>query len=321
MQNIDFPFPSSPRRSWDLEAAHERDLQWVTSWGLVDTNQALHRYRKWGIGALAAHAFPEAVGPDLELGANALGWFTLFDDQFDGPVGEQPKEVVNICHDLLGVLNGQHTHLDGPFRALAGALRDLWERSTHGMSDAWCGRFHRSWELTFAGFVQEAEDRVRHAAPDLSSYFHKRVRSLGTYLWCALVERLEECPVPERAWEFPALGELQYLHGELCVMVNDVFSLDRETDLGDVDGNLISLLCQDRSITVPQAVAELMPLAERTIQAINQHQARLPNIGDRLRLSAEERARLTHYATCLAAMSRGNYDWSRQTLRYRAADA
>ncbi|GAB3949521.1 hypothetical protein GCM10028832_01720 [Streptomyces sparsus] len=275
MQRIELPFPGQLRLSPDIKEVRQHDLRWVGTWGLAVTKQEMRRYRSWDIGALAAHAYPEATGHDLELGANTLGWFTLFDDQ----------------------------------------------RSTDGMPSGWRTRFRNSWEMSFAGFVQEAEDRVSDAVTTPGSYFRKRVRSLGTYVWCDLAERLERCLVPEQAWDLPALGELRRLHGEICVMVNDAFSFEREAELGDVTGNLISLTRRNRDITLAEATAELIRLAEQTLQEITRRQAQLPTIGDQLLLSPEERARLTHYGDCLASMSRGNYDWSRKTLRYTATDA
>lgn len=322
MQRIELPFPGQLRLSPDIKDVRQHDLRWVGTWGLAVTKQEMRRYRSWDIGALAAHAYPEATGHDLELGANTLGWFTLFDDQFDGPLGARPGEVSHICHQMLCAIDRRRqSNLDDPLRSLADALRDLWERSTDGMPSGWRTRFRNSWEMSFAGFVQEAEDRVSDAVTTPGSYFRKRVRSLGTYVWCDLAERLERCLVPEQAWDLPALGELRRLHGEICVMVNDAFSFEREAELGDVTGNLISLTRRNRDITLAEATAELIRLAEQTLQEITRRQAQLPTIGDQLLLSPEERARLTHYGDCLASMSRGNYDWSRKTLRYTATDA
>ncbi len=47
----------------------------------------MHWYSSWDTPRLAAYGFPDATAVRLDLCVDAMAFFFVFDDQFDGPLG------------------------------------------------------------------------------------------------------------------------------------------------------------------------------------------------------------------------------------------
>ncbi|MFB7449814.1 hypothetical protein [Streptomyces sp. NPDC056194] len=96
-QDIEFDLPFALRTSPDLDGARRRNLDWVRQQKLVVGRQALDWYRSWDMPRLAAYGFPYAQGPELDLCTDAMAFFFVFDDQFDGPLGLAPPTTSPAC--------------------------------------------------------------------------------------------------------------------------------------------------------------------------------------------------------------------------------
>jgi hypothetical protein len=86
--HFDLPFPL--RISPDMEGARPHNLDWVRQQGLVGSERSVNWYSSWDMPRLAAYGFPDAQGPELDLCTDAMAFFFVFDDQFDGPSAGPP---------------------------------------------------------------------------------------------------------------------------------------------------------------------------------------------------------------------------------------
>ncbi|KOG90864.1 terpene synthase family protein [Streptomyces varsoviensis] len=277
-------------------------------------------YDSWDMGLLAGCAYPESRGEDLALAADTLGWYTLFDDEFDGARGADPRTVHRECQQVLRLAHDPRPDGDAALGALQRAFTGLWSRAVDGMPPGWCHRYRDSWRRSLSGMVEEAEDRGRDTIPSLADYLDKRNRSLGTYIWCDLIERVEDCLLPDHIWSYPLLPGLRRLHGELSVVINDILSLEREIVLGEHPANnLVLLLQHEQGLTRERAVHGALHLVRRKTAAIARLHDRLPHFAREVSDSEDTWRRLVRYADLLTAMPRSNYDWGLLTGRYPAA--
>ncbi|MFD4244032.1 hypothetical protein ACFWP3_20890 [Streptomyces sp. NPDC058525] len=93
-----------------------QDLGWVRHTGLVGEGRSLEWYASWAIPLLAACGFPYAQGPELDLRGDAMAFFFVFDDQFDGPLGQNPARTATVCQQLIDTVHGAAL-ASGPTRA------------------------------------------------------------------------------------------------------------------------------------------------------------------------------------------------------------
>lgn len=105
-QDIEFRLPFPLSVSPDLEGARQRNLGWVRRMGLVGEGRSLEWFASWDMPLLAARGFPYATGPALDLCADAMAFFFVFDDQFDGPLGQDPARAAAVSQQLIDILHG-----------------------------------------------------------------------------------------------------------------------------------------------------------------------------------------------------------------------
>ncbi|MFC9810492.1 terpene synthase family protein [Streptomyces virginiae] len=98
---------------------------------------------------LAALGFPGARGGMLDLCADAMAFFFVFDDQFDGVLGWDPARAAAACQRMTDIVHGA---LPGPGAdACSVAFADIWARSTEGAHPGWVARVAHEWELLLRG--------------------------------------------------------------------------------------------------------------------------------------------------------------------------
>ncbi|WP_052230295.1 hypothetical protein [Streptomyces sp. CT34] len=138
MPDIELDMTFAPRISPDLETARIRNLEWLTSAGLLTSTDHQARYLGWNPADLAARFYPDAVGDDLILGVQGQSFFFFFDDLFDGHLGTDPVGPYAICREMAATAHrSPDSTLVQPTFPLAHVWLDHCSRAQEGMSDAW----------------------------------------------------------------------------------------------------------------------------------------------------------------------------------------
>ncbi|MGI5447359.1 terpene synthase family protein [Streptomyces sp. CA-243310] len=154
--------------------------------GLVGYGRSLEWYASWDMPLPAAHGMPYARGPALDLCTDAMAFFFVFDDQFDGPLGRDPARVVAVCRKLIDIVHGAPA---GPGAdACSRAFSDIRTRSLHGSHPGWAARTAHEWEYYFATQAHEAIGRTRGTPGDLETYLQVRRGIAGTAVPLSLGE-------------------------------------------------------------------------------------------------------------------------------------
>ncbi|MFI7359015.1 terpene cyclase [Streptomyces avidinii] len=315
-QDIDFDLPPASRVSPDLEGARRRNLEWVRRTGLVRGDRSLDWYASWDMPRLAALGYPHARGAALDLCADAMGFFFVFDDQFDGPLGRDPAQTARVCQQLIDIVHGAPA---GPGAdACSRAFADVWARSTRGAHPAWTARTAHEWEYYFASHPHEAIGRLRGAPADMETYLQVRRGIAATDLPLSLGERAADITVPAAAFHAPQLRIMRQAAIDVTFMCNDVYSLEKEEARGDMD-NLVLVLQHTRSLSRDEAVTAARNEVDRRIGRFRELAGQLPALCARLELSDGDRAAVSSYIGVMTAWMSGYHAWQTETLRYRTA--
>ncbi|GAA3029570.1 terpene synthase family protein [Actinokineospora globicatena] len=212
---FDLPFPLRVNPHWD--AARLRNLDWVREHGLVGGERSVRWYSSWDMPLLAAYGFPDATGPGLDLCTDAMAFFFVFDDQFDGPLGRAPDQVARVCQRLIDIVHGAQAGHD----PCSSAFADLWRRSTDSAAAGWSTRVAHEWEYYFAAHAHEAINRLRGTPGDVEQYLQVRRGIAGTALPVSLGERAAGITVAPAAFHSPQLRIMREIHAlipEKCGM-------------------------------------------------------------------------------------------------------
>ncbi|MFD9357903.1 terpene cyclase [Streptomyces sp. NPDC060031] len=315
-QDIEFHLPFPVRLSTDLEGARERNLAWVRRTGLVGEGRSLEWYASWDMPRLAALGFPYAEGPALDLCADAMALFFVFDDQFDGPFGQDPALAADVCQKMIDIVHGARP---GPGAdPCSRAFADIWARSTNGAHPGWVGRCAYEWEYYFATQAHEAIGRLRGAPADMESYLQVRRGIAGTDLPLSLGERAAGIHVPAPAFHSPQLRIMRQAAIDVTFMCNDVYSLEKEEARGDMD-NLVLVLEYDRGCTRGEAIAGAREEVRRRVERFRELALQIPALCTQLGLMGPEAAGVDTYVEIMGVWMSGYHAWQTHTHRYTSA--
>jgi hypothetical protein len=300
------------RISDDFAGVSRRHLAWVQDFGLVRSGPKLGQYQRWGIAELAARLYPGATGPDLDVAADALGWFTLLDDQFDGIRRFRAAGVLGLRDELLDHLTGQATAAgDIP---LVRAWADLCPRMLAGMSASWAARAAGCWGDHLDACT--AEECLSADGPDaIGRYLAVRRISVGGYLGTILLERVLCCELPPAVRESPQIAAIRRAVADIAVFLNDISSVEREVARGD-QVNLVIVLRDRLGCSQAQAAADLYRRARTSNRLIEAQQRELLAMFPRLGLASRERAAVCRYLAGASQIVTGLRCWYATTGRY-----
>ncbi|MER7762714.1 hypothetical protein [Streptomyces sp. NPDC097619] len=310
---LDLPFPE--RVSPDVERARRRHLRWMRQRDLLSARD-LRAYDVLRLDQLAARAYPFATGEALDLMTDWMGWYFVFDDQFDSPLGRDPGRVAAIAAATVAVMDGGPP--TGPPDPLKDTFRELWERSVRGMSPQWRHRHRESWTRFIGGYAGEAADRDGSGPPAPARYMAVRRATIGTDSCFDLVERLTRAEVPDRVRRSPALTAMADLSSEVVALTNDLASLGKETASGEFH-NIVPVLQEATGCTTEEAAAEAVRMAGVRVTEFTAHAADVPALCRAHGLTEQERAAVDGLVRCMEDWMRATRDWSLLTGRYSEA--
>ncbi|MER7049624.1 terpene synthase family protein [Streptomyces jumonjinensis] len=314
-QDIEFhlPFPSSV--SPDLEGARQRNRGWVRRMGLVGEGRSLEWYASWDMPLLAARGFPYATGPALDLCADAMAFFFVFDDQFDGPLGRDPARAAAACQPLIDIVHGAAAP---GADACSVAFADLWARCIDGAHPGWVARTAHEWEYYFATQAHEAIGRLRKAPADMDTYLQVRRGIAGTGLPLSLGERAAEVTIPAGALHSPQLRIMRQVAIDVTFMCNDVYSLEKEEARGDMD-NLVLVIEHARPCTRDEAITGACREVDQRVERFQEQARQVPAMCQQLGLTGPQRTAVTGYVEIMEVWMSGYHAWQTQTRRYTSA--
>jgi avermitilol synthase len=315
-QDIAFDLPFPLTASPDLVGARRRNLEWVQRVGLVGKGRSLKWFASWDMPRLAAYGFPYARGPALDLCADAMAFFFVFDDQFDGKLGRDPARAAGMCQKLIDIVHGATPGAGAD--ACSVAFADVWARSTEGAPPGWAARTAHEWEYYFATQAHEAINRLRGTPSDMETYLQVRRGIAGTDLPLSLGERAARITIPAAAFHSPQLRIMRQAAIDITLMCNDVYSLEKEEARGDMD-NLVLVLEHTQHCNRNEAIAAARrEVAERSTR-FQELACQVPAMCAQLGLSDRERAAVDTYVEVMAAWMSGYHAWQTQTRRYISA--
>ncbi|MCB5168783.1 terpene cyclase [Streptomyces bambusae] len=313
LHELDLPFPE--RVSPDADRARRRSLGWMRDRALL-SERDLAAYDVLRLDQLAARAYPFATGASLDLMTDWMGWYFVFDDQFDSPLGRDPARVAEIAAATVEVMDGGPR--SGPPDPLKDAFRELWERSVVGMSPGWRQRHRASWTRFIGGYAGEAADRDAPGPPAPARYMAVRRATIGTDSCFDLVERLTGLEVPAEVRRSARLTRMADLSSEVVALTNDLASLGKELASGEFH-NIVPVLQSATGCTAEEAAAEAVRMVAVRVAEFRTLAAGIPELCHEYRLTDEDEEAVRTLVRCMEDWMRATRDWSLLTGRYSEA--
>ncbi|MFJ1767943.1 polyprenyl diphosphate synthase [Amycolatopsis sp. NPDC088138] len=296
-ETVDIPF--DVRCAPGMEEANDAVVGWLAEQGLLRGAEQVKYFASMRVGLSAALSYPEARGRDLDLAATMIGFLLLVDDQADTDSASKTHDVVEELLELL-----DH---DSPERAAARTVVGtawcaLWPRLNEGMSAGWRDRIRRDLARLWRTYLGER----RLLSP--AAYLEWRRANVGLPVFLDLNERVVHYELPASVRGSALLRELEEESFRMFTLPNDLFSLERERNRGEVH-NMVTVLEAATGCTLEQAVNDVRCLVRDAGQRFRYLEERLPGLA--AELSASDEAALTGHVQALRDIARGCYEWQR----------
>ncbi|WP_194074707.1 isoafricanol synthase [Streptomyces barkulensis] len=290
-------------------------LRWLKDFGLLTGEAALEEYDALRLERAMARFYPRAAEEDLMLATDVNGWFFVFDDRLDAPLGRRPHEVTRLVERLTRVMDGREPPSGAPADPLAESFRDLWHRITQGMPPVWRERFRRHWHGYLLAHRREALNRSGDRLPTVEEFLTARRHTIGIQPCLDLAERCGHYTLPSALHGGHPLEEMRRITGDVAIFVNDIVSLDKELAAGDVN-NTVVLLRHDTGRPLRDCVREISAAANGRVARFRELATRLPGLLEAAGVPRRTRAHVEDYADGMRNVMRGNLDWSLESRRY-----
>jgi hypothetical protein len=309
---VELPYP--PGISPDSEASRAHTLHWVEVRGLASRPDTLRAYDQMILHRLAARAYPNARGAELDLINDWQAWFFLFDDLFDGSMGRDLEAVDTLVEEHLALL--QPTKLQPyPVSPFSSSFGELWERSSMGMSEAWKARCARNHTRYLRSYQREAQDRLQGVPGDLASYLDTRRDSIGVSGSLDLCERVGGYELSPTLHDSEPMASMRLLCAEIILITNDIYSAPKEAASEQLH-NMVLLWMRDSHCDLAAAEDWATGILAERVRAFEQAEQRMRQGVQ----TGADWSNIDRHVAGMKSWMRANLDWSCETPRYSSAE-
>jgi geranylgeranyl diphosphate synthase type I len=307
-----------------LETARAHTLAWARQMGLVDPNADVRPWTEAQLaandfGLLCSHKFPDAPVNELNTISD---WYTaLFylDDYLveaftrNGDIAHAKAYLAKIPH-FLPIDIDQDTPT--PTSPTERALADLWFRTVPTMSREWRYRIRAGVEELLAGHLQELRHSTTRHAADPGEYLETKRKISGVRIAACLAEFARGQELPPMVAEDPTMLALVNAVNDSAVLLNDIFSYEREVDAGET-ANMVLVLQKYLGCRPQQAVEAANDMLTARIRRF-EHIADvdIPEMCGEHHLTPEERGTVFDLVDNMRDWLPGYLEWHKHAARY-----
>ncbi|HEY3752757.1 MAG TPA: polyprenyl synthetase family protein [Pseudonocardiaceae bacterium] len=321
----EFRIDRAARLNPQLETARAHTAAWAGQMKLVDPNADV---LPWTVAQLAAndfgllcsHKFPDAPVDQLNTITDWYTWLFHLDDYV--------VEAFSRTGDMAGAKaflarTPQFVPLDidqdapTPTNPTERALADLWSRTAPTMSRGWRCRIRAGIDELLAGHLQELRHAsVRHTANPVE-YLEMKRKTNGGQIASCLAEFARGAELPPMVADGPTMRALIDAVRDSALLLNDIFSYDREATDAAETANMVLALRKFLGCGPEQAVAATNDLLTARIQQF-EHIAdvEIPEMCEEHQLVPEERSTVLGLVDSLRDWLPGWLEWHRRAARY-----
>lgn len=281
---------------------------WLETFGLGPQDPHSRYAFAASFAGLAAALHPQASRAALRLTTDWYSLMFLHDDRCDSSgIGKDPARLQRLAERLLSIFQGSPPRPED--EPLAYALADLRQRLVEHGGARWFRELTERVRDYLDALIWEATNRANGTVPDLDEYLYRRPVTAGLKIDAAFIEVMDGMQLPQVVRDHPAVQRLVELADRAVCWSNDILSLNKELQEGDVH-NLVLVLMQAHCLSVQEALKEAARMYHEEVEGFLAGERALPSFG------AEEDAQLWQYMGLLKARIGGILAWSRRSKRY-----
>ncbi|EIW77853.1 terpenoid synthase [Coniophora puteana RWD-64-598 SS2] len=259
-----------------------------------------------GFQDLMPHCYPWAGKETLRTMCYLNNLLFLVDDLTDDMNSDEAR---GFGESFIRVLNDPAVHDSSQVMQ---ATREFRSRITGtGVTESrWFGRFLAIFKLYINAVCAEAEDRENKRILDLDTFTVARRENSAVMVFFAITEYALGIDLPDAVYEDPTFLRVYADSADMVILVNDVFSYNREQAKGLDGNNNITVLMQTLDLDLQAAVDHVGEMFSQKMEGCMRGRAMLPSWGVKVDADVER------FFDALDQWVVGNLEWSSQSPRY-----
>ncbi|EMD35369.1 hypothetical protein CERSUDRAFT_96486 [Gelatoporia subvermispora B] len=210
-------------------------------------------------GLLAALAYPKLSEEHLRTACDLMNLFFAFDEYTDAKGPEVVGDMVDVVMDAIR--DPYNPRPEGEI-VLGEIARQFWARAVLTASPTFQERFVEVFQSYTSSVVEEAKDRVDKNIRSVDEYMELRRLTSGAMPCFAVIELGMD--LPAEAFHHPIVQSLRLDAADLIILINDLYSYNREQARGDTH-NLLSVIMRHERLDLNGAIAWLKAYSDEKI--------------------------------------------------------
>ena len=321
----EFQIERAVRLNPQLEAARAHSMAWAREMGLIDPDADV---APWTAAELAANDFGllcSAKFPDAPVGAlnTITDWYTwmfYLDDYLveafvrTGDLAGAKAYLARIPPFLPIELGRELPAATNPTER---GIADLWARTAAAMPTGWRSRIRSGIDEILMGHLQELRHATAQHTANPVEYLDMKRKSNGGRVAACLAEFAQDAELPAAVADGPTVRALVDAVTDSALLLNDLFSYEREVANGTENANMVLVLKDFLGCDTQQAVAttnEMITARVRQFEHIAD--VDIPEMCAEHDLSTGERAIVSGFVDTLRNWLPGWLEWHRRAERY-----
>lgn len=298
-----------------LEEADKNILEWIKSFDLLPTEDAVQRYQRENYVRWAARTFPFADKSGFLLAASWSALFFIVDDIIAAAGSTKVAHTLNsIKQGAIDVLIHDKSIERGTDSNFAACFSDLWQRMKKHTDQEWQQWFVEESIKMFKAWEMELALQMPDKKMDLETYIKMRPYFSGGHMVVCLLSLATKHNFPTYIYKHDTIQQLQLMAIRMASWANDIHSLGKELTK-EGTGNLVSLFMEEKQLSLREALDETIKLHNSDLAKFLTLEASLPSFG--LEIDPE----VKKYVRALKAVVSGSHEWAvNETDRYHETE-
>ncbi|RWS23300.1 hypothetical protein B4U80_13410 [Leptotrombidium deliense] len=293
----------------DYEKINEEVSQWTIQFKLQSSDKK--KYKREIFVKLGCMCYPDGDYDRTILISKWIVHTFELDDFIEGNVNCSFFDSL-INHgsennDVITIMDKCFEYEETP---LVSSFADLWKQFKSISNKTWQKRFAHNYIWFLKSLSWERNIIETKRIPTLAEYMEYRHYTVGMDFCLNLIEISRNIFIPDSVLANTTLQRLNYLTGNICAFVNDIYSFEKEKRDGQIF-NLVIIMKHEYNLGDQEAINKATDLVNDEIKKFLVTQRLMPIFEANVNESVQK------YVDSFKTWISGNHDWGFQSGRYK----
>ncbi|NJK58992.1 MAG: hypothetical protein HC918_00145 [Oscillatoriales cyanobacterium SM2_1_8] len=304
----------TPKHSQFYQLAHKHSMEWSLQMQLITSrgSKSYTKLEKAEFAWLAAATYPEASLGQLEIAADYMIWFFMYDDEYVSSKKPDCQKILEQVQERLNAVmyGGDCMERDVPVvKALSNICYRIYQEN--GSQGFWLDRFRFHMERYFEANLWNLKVCLDQRIPCLDEYKSYRIYDIGLLPTLDLSSHFNQIDYKNEFFRTELFEQVSRLTATHVYVLNDILGIKKEI-LDEEPINIVFVLQNASEVDLLQAYDQAILLCNQEFQTYEDA------CDSARKLRAQVEPEIEQYINVCNAWIRGHFDWYFVSKRYKS---